>query len=89
MADNATSCDMTVRYVLNHHFPTLSSVEKGDLEQLYCCHCVGHILNLAARSFLKGEDAVEDTPDDDEVSLEVLRRWRQQRPVVKLYNLVR
>jgi hypothetical protein len=38
---------------------------------------------------LKGEDASEDTPDDAEVSLEVLRRWRQQGPVGKLHNLVR
>jgi hypothetical protein len=74
IADNATSCNTIVCYILNYHYPTLSSIEKGDLEQLYRCRYVSHILNLAARSFLKGEDALEDTPDNAEVSLEVLRR---------------
>jgi len=89
MADNAESCDTTVRTILNRHYPSLSPGEKERLEQLRRCRCVGHILNLAASAFLRGEDPLEDTVDDTEVSVDVLRRWRQQGPVGKLHNLVR
>jgi hypothetical protein len=89
MADNADSCDTSVRAVLRSLYPSRSSAERDALEHLYRCRCVGHILNLAAKAFLEGEDCLDDDLDDPTVDLEVVRRWRKQGPVGKLHNLVR
>jgi len=88
MADNADSCDTCIRAVLRSTQSSRSTAEKAQLEQLYRCRCIGHILNLAAKAFLAGKDTEEDYPDDSAVDLQVVQAWRKRRPVGKLHNLV-
>ena len=89
MADNAESCDTTVRAVLASLHPSRSLSERKDLEHLYRCRCVGHILNLAAKAFLKGEDAPIDSLNDPAMDTQVVRQWRKRGPIGKLHNIVR
>ena len=88
MADNADNCDTCVRAVLKHVYPLRTIAERADLEHLYRCRCIGHILNLAAKAFLVGETLIPSYSDDPIRNLEVLRAWRKQGPVGKLHNIV-
>jgi hypothetical protein len=57
--------------------------------------CFGHILNLAAKAFLWGEnpltidDAVLDADSDEAVEPQRLQDWRKRGPLGKLYNCIR
>jgi hypothetical protein len=88
MADNANSCDTCVRAVLKNLYPSITNTERAALELLSRCRCIGHILNLAAKAFLLGEEAIPSYSDDNNTNLDVLRAWRKRGPVGKLHNLV-
>jgi hypothetical protein len=62
--------------------------------KLHRLHCQGHVLNLAAQSFLfvtDKESLAEYKYTDSTkytVSLAEIKRWRQQGPLGKLHNIV-
>jgi hypothetical protein len=88
MADNADSCDTCIYAILKNLYSSTTNTEWAALELLSRCRCIGHILNLAAKAFLLGEEAISNYSDDYTTNLEVLRTWRKRGPVGKLHNLV-
>jgi hypothetical protein len=91
VSDNATVNDVAIKLVL------------GKLQLLYedtnqrRGRCIGHILNLAAKAFLFGQDveafesAVDVGDNEPETSFNLQRaqqEWRNKGPVGKLHNLV-
>lgn len=84
--DNASSNDIYIMEILRQIRP--------DLSPTHCrLHCFGHIINLAAKSFLFGKDAeafeIEMTVSAQLKQAEKeLEQWRKLGPVGKLHNIV-
>jgi hypothetical protein len=52
ITDNALNNDTAIQLVLEHFFPQMP--EKQRLARRL--HCLGHVINLAAKAFLFGQD---------------------------------
>jgi hypothetical protein len=84
--DNVLSNDTCVQEILKQLRPEL------DLQKR-CLRCFGHIVNLAAKAFLFGEEAEAfELEVDSYVQLQQeekeLRAWRKLGPIGKLHNVV-
>jgi len=86
--DNASSNDTCVREVLKQLHPNLNP-KKHRL------HYFGHIINLATKAFLFGEEAEAfelevDLYTQHQLDLEKkeLKAWRKLGPIGKLHNIV-
>ncbi|KAJ4212898.1 hypothetical protein NW760_015256 [Fusarium oxysporum] len=90
VCDNASSNDTCLASLYRQLYPAMA---EEDIRN-HRTRCFGHILNLAARAFLWGED-----PDSFEreafteaafqVEERELRLWRKRGAVGKLHNIVR
>jgi hypothetical protein len=89
-ADNADNNDTCIRAILNAISPNLNAVHRR-------MRCYGHVINLAARAFLFGDDpdAFElEIENAEKLKLEIrherelLALWRKRGAVGKLYNLI-
>ncbi len=84
--DNVSSNDTCVREILKKLRP--------DLNPKKCrLRCFGHIVNLAAKAFLFGEeaDAFElevDSYTQRQLEEKELKAWRKLGPIGKLHNVV-
>jgi hypothetical protein len=89
VTDNANNNDTTINIVLHTLLPALSIAERQQRR----LRCWGHILNLAARAFLFGQNA-EDF--DEQILIHrtlareqaELQEWRKRGPIGKLHNIV-
>ena len=91
VADNADSNDTAIEAVLTELRPELSTPARRS-------RCLGHIINLAAKAFLFGQDtsaferatALEDEnePLDAQVMRDAQKAWRQRGTVGKLHNVI-
>ena len=87
--DNAESNDICIDTVLHEIRPDLNALDRSKRR----LRCWGHILNLAAKAFLFGQD-----PDAFEIEAEMnqnlsreeedLKLWRKRGSVGKLHNVV-
>ena len=87
--DNAESNDICIDTVLREIRPDLNALDRSKRR----LRCWGHILNLAAKAFLFGQD-----PDAFEIEAEMnqnlsheeedLQLWRKRGSVGKLHNVV-
>ena len=88
---NDTAVDTAVDALVSHFSPgTDAKARRG--------RCLGHIINLAAKAFIFGQDVevfeMEAKPADNDapVDLNVLKRaqlaWRKRGPIGKLHNVV-
>ena len=89
-ADNAGNNDTCVQAILDVISPTTQAAHRR-------LRCYGHVINLAAKAFLFGDD-----PDAFELEIEnleklkleirhereLLAQWRKKGPVGKLHNIV-
>jgi hypothetical protein len=89
VTDNASNNDTTVNIVLQTFLPTLTIIQRRQRR----LRCWGHILNLAARAFLFGQNA-EDFDKEILVNRTLaqekaeLQAWRKRGPIGKLHNVV-
>jgi hypothetical protein len=86
MLDNVTSNDTCVREILAKLQPDLDSKKRR-------LRCFGHIVNLAAKAFLFGNDPEAFEIETTVAALmqqekEALEAWRRLGPVGKLHNVV-
>lgn len=91
VADNAEANDVAWREVLRQLHPERDPVASRS-------RCLGHIINLAAKSFLFGKntdafDAIVDSVNDSSSQdSEVMRKaqleWRKRGPVGKVHNII-
>lgn len=79
--DNATNND-TVFEELSKSIPFDPRKKK--------LRCAGYMINLAAHSFLYGQDSskLESQLRQDQSDISRLELWRQREPIGKLHNLV-
>jgi hypothetical protein len=94
VADNASNMDSAIAYLVNRFYPDESSEESPRRSR-----CLGHIINLAAQSFLLGNNC---EAFEDEVNLAELQtardwrqlaieqaKWRQKGPIGKFHNVIK
>ena len=89
VCDNVESNDVAVRFVLAELCPSVTASKRRS-------RCLGHIINLAAKAFLFGNDveAFEAVADTDNFALESVAaqkaqdEWRKKGPVGKVHNIV-
>lgn len=86
--DNATNNDVAIEVVLRRLRPDIKNPKQRRMR------CLGHILNLAAKAFLFGNEkaSFEDVELDNSVPMTALEAemvfWRTKGPLGKLHNLV-
>ncbi|KEY70678.1 hypothetical protein S7711_10324, partial [Stachybotrys chartarum IBT 7711] len=90
ISDNASSNDNC----LQHFYGSLDTEMTPADVRARRMRCYGHILNLAARAFLYGEDFEAFEAESQVFNLlgrheEDLRHWRKKGPVGKLHNVVK
>jgi hypothetical protein len=95
MMDNAENNDTMMRTLETSLNETLRDQEVPYNGKQYRLRCNGHIINLAAQSFLfqTADEALEDykyqnaeifaTPSESE-----MEEWRKKGPLSKLHNIV-
>jgi len=89
ITDNALNNDTAIQFVLEHFFPYMP--EKRRLARRL--RCLGHVINLAAKAFLFGQEYdafekdIESVKEHSEL-LKELKLWRKRGPVGKLHNIV-
>ena len=84
--DNASSNDTCVRVVLQRLRPDLNPIHRR-------LRCLGHVLNLGAKTFLFGQETeafeaeitLQQALEDD---IKELQLWRKRGAVEKLHNIV-
>jgi hypothetical protein len=86
MLDNVTSNDTCVREILAKLQPDLSPKKRR-------LRCFGHIVNLAAKAFLFGNNPKAFETETTVAALmqqekKALEAWRKLGPVGKLHNVV-
>src|SRR6266480_3781884 len=83
MLDNASSNDTCVAEILK-------ALGINDTVEHRRLHCLGHILNLAAKAFLFGSDtkSFEDEIKTNEEEKKEQEIWRKRGPIGKLHNVV-
>jgi hypothetical protein len=87
VADNATTNDTAIRAILAYLLPKLEDPDSRRVR------CLGHIINLAAKAFLFGNDAdafeEESETKKKLLKLEAVRElWRKKGPLGKFHNTV-
>jgi hypothetical protein len=92
MADNAETNDVAIKAVLSTLRPDVKDFNSRR------GRCIGHIINLAAKAFLFGQDTEafenivegvnESTPLDSERMRTAQIAWRKKGPLGKLHNIV-
>lgn len=86
--DNATTCDVAIKIILQRLRPDISFPKHRRVR------CLGHIINLAAKAFLFAEDkdSFENVEIHSSVPMTALEAemafWRNKGPLGKLHNLV-
>ena len=89
ITDNAPNNDTAIAFVLEHFLPHMP--EKRRLSRRL--RCLGHVINLAAKAFLFGEEFdafekdIESVKEHSDLSRE-LTLWRKRGPIGKLHNIV-
>jgi hypothetical protein len=90
ISDNATNNDTCVEAILSDLLPQTNFKYRR-------MRCIGHVVNLAAKSFLFGQDpdAFELTVDnlatlklEERHKRELLEHWRKRGVIGKLHNLI-
>jgi hypothetical protein len=91
IGDNVDTNDVAWREVLKQTHPQRNPVASRS-------RCLSHIINLAAKAFLLGDnteafeatvDAVSDsTPQDSEVMKKAQDAWRKKGPISKMHNII-
>jgi hypothetical protein len=91
IADNADSNDVAWKEVLRQLHPERDAVASRS-------RCLGHIINLAAKAFLFGqnteafESVVDSVNDSSSQDSEIMRKaqaeWRKRGPIGKLHNII-
>lgn len=90
MTDNASNNDTCIAALCEHFLPGIDPETRR-------LRCLGHIINLAVKSFLYGADpeafeseaaSLDLKKIDDKYRRELLILWRRRGPVGKLHNLV-
>ena len=89
VTDNATNNDVAIDIVLLHFFPQM----QKETRRARRLRCLGHVINLAAKAFLYGEDSASFEQDMEghrgsSDQLKELKLWRTRGPVGKLHNIV-
>jgi hypothetical protein len=92
IADNAESNDVAIRSVLRQLRPDLKDFDSRR------SRCIGHVINLAAKAFIFGQDVKAFEADvegvDDSVPIEsdkmkkAQQAWRLKGPIGKLHNII-
>lgn len=94
VADNASNMDSAITYLVSRFYPEESGEESPRRSR-----CLGHIINLAAQSFLLGTncEAFEDeirlieqqtARDWHQLAVEQAK-WRQKGPIGKFHNVIK
>ena len=89
VTDNASNNDTAIDPILQELCPHLTQKQRKQRR----LRCLGHVINLAAKAFLYGEEAdafEEDVRGANSVAnlLRELKLWRKRGPVGKLHNTI-
>src|SRR5207248_11466832 len=87
MGDNASENGTAIRAIIAHLCPNEKDPNSRRVR------CLGHIINLAAKAFLFGQDAEafdeESQTKKERARFEAVRElWRKKGPVGKFHNTV-
>jgi hypothetical protein len=90
MLDNATSNDTAVDIILSKLYPNMTPKQRLRRR----LRCLGHVVNLAAQTFILGKDAEKTLTDLELLELvgnftEIEKTWRKNGVLGKLHNLVK
>jgi hypothetical protein len=96
VADNAANMTSTVRYLIKELHPDEVRGERDEPPRR--SRCLGHIINLAAQSFLFGPDfeafaeeirVIEEVSSRNEDNSSEQGKWRQKGVIGKFHNIVK